>query len=1345
MLGPSQDDLFFRDVVRAYVEAPRFVRRGWLAAELRERLDRPSCRFVLLTGEPGSGKSSFVAQLADDNPDWPVFFLRRDERTPLGETSARSFLLRTGFQLAALHPELFDLEQVRIEVEQQIGIAAADADVVGARIERIRASPFHQAVIRVTQRVRQTQGRLTGMSVGEWITDPRLIELDDLQQMALLAPARCLGRLDRQARIVILVDALDELIFGEDEGNLLAWLANGPPLPANVRIVLSSRLARGQLDGFIGRRSDALCQLALSEHDPRVREDVSTYASSLVKPEAIVAALEEAGRSAEAFVAELTTRANGNIGYAAAVGRALDHALANADRRMLVEPLLRLDRLPDDIGGLFAFFLRIIQSGPGRSRIRITDPATGRSAVLDSWPELYHPILALLAIAVQPLTLDQVHGLTDTLASRAQLAQAIGWLEQFLDRVDDRYRLYHATFAEFLTAAATHDDAAIEDLWVDAALEHRRLSRVMEGEGWPQEIWEDSPQPREQGRRDYARLHYVTHLFLGDDFTRLASVIDDGGYGRGKLRFDPSTVLYSRDLDLAIRTARRWQADEAARPRHLLRLWRFKLLRATLSSYADRLPSASYAALALVGQAREAASLAELITDPERAALALAGIAATPTNDAKGRELAAALFRNACDAAARVDDVGRRSELVRDLLTIGRPSADDAAVRSAALTLARGLPSTTERAAALSSVARWLHSAGRTPDALAIRDEIEALFMETEDGSTFYTYVILSADLGAFEGSRDAAAAFQPADRPTVLGQIAQRAQASGALPIAATLRDDLFAIRDASPPGPVRARINVILAELRAATGDAPGAADLISEALAAFRADDLLRHVEAVRELARCARQVGLAAMFHAAIEALRDAAVAEIDGNHHEPGGGFRLRLRSIDAATALAELDAWEPALEIARMLDYSERGDVLLSVVIGQVAAKEFDRAVETAEEIVAAYAEGPARVSTRRGSRPRYLADAAALVAISGGLAMEGQWRRALEIARRINDQEPQIEAISTIAIRQHAADLRDEAAGLVARVMREVRLGDTKSGRDECLSVAGRLCIRAQDWQGACGIVSEIDTPRDRAKLQLQIVDALAAAAKLDEAVRLCQDIDSPGTRAEGLLAITRKRCALVDTAGLPLDTRGIISVLAQAREDAVREPDKENSARVLRSIATAFAELYTGAVDEAAATMRAAVEALNVAPRFQFRPTPWCDTAVTFAKLGFWDWAMQIATALVAHEAFDGCSALRDLAAVAAGSGETDRAASLLAQARENAPRIPIPPMRFGLLSSVAAEYARIGRMDEANSEDLLAGSRTAALMKIAVAQLECGRIKDALATIEGLRAGRARHLPR
>jgi hypothetical protein len=440
MEGAGLDDLFFKDVVASYYGAPRFLRRDWLAEELGRQLAGPATRFVLLTAEPGAGKSAFVAQLAGDHPGWPRFFIRRDQVSPVAESDVRSFLLRIGFQLAATYPELFELEQVRIEVAQRIGAADPEADIVGAEISRIYASPFHRAVLRIQQDVNQAAGSVTGIRVGEWIADPRLIPVADLEQMALLAPARILGRLRPDARIVVLVDALDELRFRDQDGSLLDWLVNCPPLPRNLRIVLTSRPSLGQLAVFSERQRHCTATLAIDADDLRVQADIRSYARTIIKPSRVAAAIENSGRDTESFVIDLVAKADGNIGYLAAIGRAFDQAAAGEERRDALDELLRLDRLPDGIQGLHAFFLRLVQTRPGRKDLKVMDPVSRRAGLVNAWEELFFPILKVLAICLAPLTLEQIHVFTDTLADRAQLAGAMEWLDQFLDQIGNSYR-----------------------------------------------------------------------------------------------------------------------------------------------------------------------------------------------------------------------------------------------------------------------------------------------------------------------------------------------------------------------------------------------------------------------------------------------------------------------------------------------------------------------------------------------------------------------------------------------------------------------------------------------------------------------------------------------------------------------------------------------------------------------------------------------------------------------------------------------------------------------------------------------------------------------------------------
>src|SRR5437762_2181821 len=85
-------DLFSTALIASYVDDPRFVPRPWLVDRLTEAWSKKEARFVLLTGEPGSGKSALMADLARSHPKVPRHFIRRDSMTPLQGGDARSFL-----------------------------------------------------------------------------------------------------------------------------------------------------------------------------------------------------------------------------------------------------------------------------------------------------------------------------------------------------------------------------------------------------------------------------------------------------------------------------------------------------------------------------------------------------------------------------------------------------------------------------------------------------------------------------------------------------------------------------------------------------------------------------------------------------------------------------------------------------------------------------------------------------------------------------------------------------------------------------------------------------------------------------------------------------------------------------------------------------------------------------------------------------------------------------------------------------------------------------------------------------------------------------------------------------
>ena len=1276
--------------------------------------------------------------------------MRRDQRSALGEASARSFLLRTGFQLAALWPELFDLDPVRIDVEQEIGSAESTANVIGARVERISASPFHQKIFRIVQRVRQTRGSLVGLNIGEWTVDPRLIELDDLQEMALFAPARTLLRLRPKARIVILVDALDELVFGQNGQTLMAWLSDCPQLPENLRIVLSSRPTHGQLVTFISKRAASLSLLPLRADDNRVRADVKSYSEALVRAPEIVGVLRNAERNVETFLAELLDRADGNIGYVAALGRAFDHSVADPAKHMMFASLLRLDRLPSEIGDLFAFFLHLIQHGPGAGSIKISNSAGGRSVFVNAWTELYHPILSVLALALQPLTLDQIYGLTDTLASRIQVAEAVGWLEQFLDRIGGGYRLYHATFAEFLTASATRAEPDASELWVNPHAEHRRLCRTMEEAGSSESIWCDAQEARVQGRREYARLHYLTHLYLADEFERLWDVIEEGSYGRGKIEYDPSTHLFARDLDLAIRAIQtRWKSEVIA-AKELIRLWKFKLLRVTLTGFADHIPPAGYAALTMVGRHHEASNLAELITDPERSALAFGSIAEVLAEEEENSGQATTHLCTGFEAAARVHDAARRYALLENLLRSGVPLANTcgcAAIVSATSALAHGLPSIRDQAQALAMIVNWLINAGRRAEALEIRDEIRSLHKLTEDPKQaqylIYIDAILTANIGDLEDSRVVAAALgNPATRAEALTRLVFRALAAGAEQVVAVVLEELAAIRTNIPAGRERAWVDIWLAEIAAVQGNTKSADELVAEAHEQLSPiSGFLFNGSALNALARVARDAGLVARHKAVVEAMRDAALAALPAAHTKGDDPmlFSIALESNDAARILANVGAWEQALEVARRIPVHNCRDAFEAVISYLIEAKEFDHAIAVSDELVALEKRASMMFSFKLRLEGRFADDEGSndkFAAIAAGLAEEGQWQRALEFAENLAGVSRN-EALSHIAILRYQSGEHDEAANLMTRMKREMRLADTMSLRDQALEKIGEFCILGRKWSRAQEIAGEIRRPESCAQFKLRIIEALVGDGLLEEAEALCSSIEVPASYTEGLLMIARGLGAMDRRAcGRAFDD-AIWDNLKRARTAAIKETNKERSATALRSVALAFSELSVGEADDPRTTMQEALTALQALPTYPM-DGGWGKTAEACARLKYWDWALKIASGLIDHDRpFDGCRALLDLANVAADQDDNGRAASLLMQAESNASRMQVLPLRKGFLRSVSDGYAQIGKLEEARRLDRAAGNGSAARIRVALTLVKDGRLEEALVEIDNFLA--------
>jgi hypothetical protein len=591
--GHGPDDLFFGAIIDSYLGNPRFLRRNWLAVELEETLRNADCRFLLMTAAPGAGKSAFIAQIAHDHPNWPVYFIRRDQRAAFGAVGAHSFLMRIGYQLAALYPELFTPEKVKLVVEQRIGVVDESGVAVGAEVERVIASPFYQQTVRIRQQVERNKGAVVGLRVGEWVVDPSLIPLSDLQNLALIDPATSLLALRPEEKIVILVDALDELRYHHADQTLLQWLTNCPQLPRNIRFVLTSRPPDQALIAFSEKQRPFVQTLTLGARADLVKKDLELYVGRLVTEPVVAVSLEQMGQESGEFSFRAIAKANDNIGYLDALARGIDQTIGSGNEAALVE-LLSLHSLPDHLEGLYAFFLRQVRAAVDRQSVEIDD--AGEVHYAPAWPAVYKRALGALAVAREPLTLGQIKSLGGVAANEDYLSEALNQLLQFLSVVNGHHRFYHASVGEFLTAQETRENPETADLYVDPVRWHGQIANHYWKAG--QGDW--------QSCDEYGLNHLATHLFESRRHDRLQNLISkawmDARYAGGGYVYQG----FLNDVDLA------WQTELAKKDCDAIILARLQMARLVVTQHASLYTDIDLKTLVWLGREQEALAHARL-------------------------------------------------------------------------------------------------------------------------------------------------------------------------------------------------------------------------------------------------------------------------------------------------------------------------------------------------------------------------------------------------------------------------------------------------------------------------------------------------------------------------------------------------------------------------------------------------------------------------------------------------------------------------------------------------------------------------------------------------------------
>jgi hypothetical protein len=521
----EQAELFYEPLLARYLDAPGTIARDWLHEEVEKRLALADCRFVLLTGEPGAGKTGFMAALARSRPDALRYFIRLDSTTPLSGADTVSLLLRTGHQLAHLHPEIFDPELLKIEVNQRVEQAAPGARVTGVKIGDLNASPFYRTAIRVQQDVTGLAGGLTGIEIARATTDPRLLEPGTLSQMALFDPARVLARQSPGAMIVVLVDALDETIGVPGGGTVLDWLEACEAPPANVRFVLSSR-PHPRLRALESVRGASFQIVPIDAESDPVAADVRRFATNLFDS---TKALEKApGVTREDAVTSLVRAAQGNFAYLTAYGRSFRAAMEAGSAEQVAE-LLEFESLPAGLPQLYAAFARRMRRQiEALGHLDVASPRGPDDEFVPAWEGVGQRLMGVLSVAFAPLTLKQLAALGGVRVWESAAGNVLRTLTPFLDEVGGGWRLFHSSLGEFLRSA---DQQGADDVAIDAREWHTRVVRYYRGaKGWAEVDWRKVD--------SYGLLHAAAHVAAAsDDPLAVCKLVTSGLRAASKERF----------------------------------------------------------------------------------------------------------------------------------------------------------------------------------------------------------------------------------------------------------------------------------------------------------------------------------------------------------------------------------------------------------------------------------------------------------------------------------------------------------------------------------------------------------------------------------------------------------------------------------------------------------------------------------------------------------------------------------------------------------------------------------------------------------------------------------------
>ncbi len=646
----------FEDYARGRLKD--FTGREWLVKEVREWQNQPDAPcFLLITGEPGIGKSAFAAHL------W------LNHRLP---TAVHFCIANRG---GTVEPIVF-VESLHEQLRTTVpGFAAAFQEVEERRWRQSRR-PIEAHGYIETENI-EPGADVTAVKIIEQLSD---IPPERAFDVGLRQPLRLLAEQGKLPPLTLLVDALDEAWQAyQNHPNIVELLAGAADFPRQVRFILLAR-DKNEIRETLRLVLPKVLQADSSEN----QADVMAYLKDAwAKQPRLRQAVQSQGREWDAQT------------FAERLGR---HYEWNFLILSTVLPLIAEGKIQDfehlpAVSSLDDFYTYLL------------DRHIGRNFWENRGADLVETLLALQ----EPLTLEE---LAELLACEPRpLHQRLEHLRPLLDpglRESGRYWRYHWSLAEFLS-----DRQRAVTWWCDLQAAHRRIAAhfLQAWGGLDSGLPGLSVLASEQN--PYALRYLGLHLEKAGDFDALQRLLNLEREGRNLwfvVQEDRGqTHVFLRDL----RALGRFAAEENRRaiahgepaPRLGLEI-RCALMEASVHSLAPNLPPELLAALVAHGvwtASRAMTYLRQVPRDWQRAS-ALRALAERLPPD---------LLPEALVAAREIQDEDARAAVLSALAERLPPD-----LLPEALAAAREIQDEDARAAVLSALAERLPP-DLLPEALA--------------------------------------------------------------------------------------------------------------------------------------------------------------------------------------------------------------------------------------------------------------------------------------------------------------------------------------------------------------------------------------------------------------------------------------------------------------------------------------------------------------------------------------------------------------------------------------------------------------------------------------------------